>query len=142
MDHFISIISSELSLREQQVFNTVKLLSEGATIPFISRYRKEITGSLDEVQIAQIRDRYKQLMELDSRRKTILETISEQGNLTAELEKKILNALTIFELEDLYLPYKPKRKTKASVAREKGLEPLAKIIMSQNSQPEIGRAHV
>lgn len=135
MDNFLSIISSELKIRENQVANTVKLLSEGATIPFISRYRKEATGSLDEVQVAQIRDRHKQLVELENRRKTILETISEQGNLTSELEKKILNALTIFELEDLYLPYKPKRKTKASVAREKGLEPLAKIIMSQNSQP-------
>jgi len=135
MDNFLSIISSELKIREHQVANTVKLLSEGATIPFISRYRKEVTGSLDEVQVAQIRDRHKQLVELESRRKTILETISEQGNLTSELEKKILNALTIFELEDLYLPYKPKRKTKASMAREKGLEPLAKIIMSQNSQP-------
>jgi uncharacterized protein len=135
MDNFLSIISSELKIRENQVANTVKLLSEGATIPFISRYRKEATGSLDEVQVAQIRDRHKQLVELENRRTTILETISEQGNLTSDLEKKILNALTIFELEDLYLPYKPKRKTKASMAREKGLEPLAKIIMSQNSQP-------
>ncbi|MEI6348037.1 MAG: Tex family protein [Bacteroidota bacterium] len=134
MEKYLSILSSELNIRENQIANTLALLNEGATIPFISRYRKEMTGSLDEVQVMQIRDRYKQLVELDSRRKTILETISEQGNLTADLEKKIKNAITIFELEDLYLPFKPKRKTKASIAREKGLEPLAKIIMTQNSQ--------
>jgi len=135
MQNYSNKIASELNISERQIDNTLALLSEGATIPFISRYRKEVTGSLDEVQIAQIRDRHKQLVELDNRRKTILETIAEQGNLTPELEAKINQATTIFELEDLYLPYKPKRKTKASIAREKGLEPLAKIILSQNSQP-------
>lgn len=135
MDKYLGLLSSELNIREKQIANTLTLLNEGATIPFISRYRKEVTGSLDEVQVAQIRDRYKQLVELDNRRKTILDTISEQGNLTQELALKIEAALTIYELEDLYLPYKPKRKTKASIAREKGLEPLAKIIMTQNSQP-------
>ncbi len=135
MDKYLGLLSSELNIRQNQVSNTLALLNEGATIPFIARYRKEVTGSLDEVQVAQIRDRYKQLVDLDNRRKTILDTISEQGNLTPELAKSIEATLTIFELEDLYLPYKPKRKTKASIAREKGLEPLAKIIMIQNSQP-------
>lgn len=134
MDKYLSLLSSEMNIREKQIANTLALLNEGATIPFISRYRKEVTGSLDEVQVAQIRDRYKQMVELDNRRKTILDTISEQGNLTQELSQKIEVALTIYELEDLYLPYKPKRKTKASMAREKGLEPLAKLLMVQNSQ--------
>jgi len=134
MDKYLSLLSLELNIREKQIANTLALLNEGATIPFISRYRKEVTGSLDEVQVAQIRDRYKQMVELDNRRKTILDTISEQGNLTQELSQKIEAALTIYELEDLYLPYKPKRKTKASMAREKGLEPLAKLLMVQNSQ--------
>lgn len=135
MDKYFTILSSELNIAVTQIKNTLALLNDGATIPFIARYRKEVTGSLDEVQVAQIRDRYKQLLELDNRRKVILETISEQGNLTTELAQKIENALTIYELEDLYLPFKPKRKTKASMAREKGLEPLAKLIMIQNSQP-------
>jgi len=135
MDKYYSLLSSELNIDVKQIKSTLALLNDGATIPFIARYRKEVTGSLDEVQVAQIRDRYKQLLELDNRRKVILETISEQGNLTTELAQKIENALTIYELEDLYLPYKPKRKTKASMAREKGLEPLAKLIMIQNSQP-------
>ncbi len=134
MDKYLNLLSSELNIKEKQITNTLALLNEGATIPFISRYRKEATGSLDEVQVAQIRDRYKQLVELDNRRKSILDTIAEQGNLTQELAQKIEDAISIYELEDLYLPFKPKRKTKASMAREKGLEPLAKLLMIQNSQ--------
>lgn len=125
------IIASELNLDIHQVENTAYLLGQGATIPFISRYRKELTGSLDEVAITKIRNRLEQLKELDKRRKTILDTIDEQGKLTPELKSKILNAQTMTELEDLYLPYKPKKKTKATIAKSKGLEPLAKILMAQ-----------
>lgn len=128
---FAPLISKTLNLREQQVLNTLKLLEEGATVPFISRYRKEATGSLDEVQIQDIADNYKQLQEIDKRRESILETIREQGELSAELEQKLRATWSLTELEDLYLPYKPKRKTRASVAKEKGLEPLAGTLMKQ-----------
>ena len=128
----VSILSKELQISEKQIAGTIQLLEEGATIPFISRYRKEITGSLDEVQIANISTRMNQLVELEKRRETVLHTIEEQGKLTPELRKKITSTYDPIELEDLYLPYKPKRKTKASVAREKGLEPLALHIMEQS----------
>ena len=128
---YISIIASELGIREFQVQNTVNLLKEGATVPFIARYRKEMTGSLDEVQIAAIRDRYEYSIELEKRREAILHSIREQEKLTPELEKQLLEATTLNELEDIYLPYRPKRRTRAIIAREKGLEPLAKIVMSQ-----------
>ena len=124
-------IALELNLKAHQVKNTVMLLDEGATVPFIARYRKEMTGSLDEVKIMAIRDRLSQLRELDKRRETILETLQEQGNLTTDLKEKINEADTLSELEDLYLPYRPKRRTRATIAKERGLEPLAKIIMSQ-----------
>ena len=127
-------IAQELSLQSRQVVATISLLEGGATVPFIARYRKEMTGSLDEVQIAAIRDRLIQLKELDQRRETILKTIDEQGKLTPELKKKIENAETMSVLEDLYLPYKPKRKTRASVAKEKGLEPLADMIWEQGGK--------
>ncbi|MFZ9236837.1 MAG: Tex family protein [Algoriphagus sp.] len=126
-------ISSELGITAQQVRATSALLEEGATVPFISRYRKEATGSLDEVQVAAIRDRLEQLKELDKRREAILKSIEEQGKLTPELKKAIDQAETMARLEDIYLPYKPKRKTKASVAKEKGLEPLATRIFAQHS---------
>lgn len=132
-DPLIKIIAKEFDFRIEQVSNTIELLSSGATIPFISRYRKEATGLLDEVDIAKIRDRHKQLIELENRRETIFKSISEQGFLTDELKQKIQFANTLFELEDLYLPYKPKRKTKASMAKEKGLEPLAKNILLQQN---------
>ena len=125
-------ISSELGITAQQVRATSALLEEGATVPFISRYRKEATGSLDEVQVAAIRDRLEQLKELDKRREAILKSIEEQGKLTPELKKAIDQAETMARLEDIYLPYKPKRKTKASVAKEKGLEPLATRIFAQH----------
>ncbi|NII85973.1 MULTISPECIES: Tex family protein [unclassified Pedobacter] len=127
------IIATELKVAEKQVIATVNLLDEGATVPFISRYRKEATGSLDEVEVAAIRDRVLQLRDLDKRREAILKSMTELGKLTPELEKKINEAETISLLEDIYLPFKPKRKTRASVAKEKGLEPLALQIFEQNA---------
>ena len=127
-------IAEELSIKSSQVEATVTLLDEGATVPFISRYRKEKTGSLDEVQITGIRDRIQQLRDLDKRREAILKSIKEQEKLTPELEQKIRSAETMVTLEDLYLPYKPKRKTRAIKAREKGLEPLAKLILKQGNE--------
>ena len=126
-EQHILIISKELDLQEQQVRNTLELLADGATIPFISRYRKEATGSLDEVQVAAIKSRYERLLEMDKRREAILNSIEEQGKLTPELKQQIGAAENMSELEDIYLPYKPKRKTRASIARERG---------------QIGRAHV
>lgn len=125
------IIASELTLTEKQVRATLALLGEGATVPFISRYRKEITGSLDEVQVTNIRDRFQQLQDLDKRKEAVLKSIEEQGKLSEELAQQIREAETMAMVEDLYLPYKPKRKTRASVAREKGLESLALLILEQ-----------
>jgi len=130
-NHFQKI-SGELSISLKNIEATVELLDSGATVPFISRYRKEITGSLDEVQITAIRDRVAQLRELDKRRESILKSMRELEKLTDALEKKINNAETLTELEDIYLPYKPKRKTKATAAKEKGLEPLADLIFLQD----------
>lgn len=130
MDFSIKI-AQELNLKTEAVRNTIELLNEGASIPFIARYRKEATGSLNEVVITQIRDRLKQLIELENRRDYILQSIEEQGKLTDVLRQKIEAAETLCVLEDIYLPYKPKRKTRASVAREKGLEPLAERIYAQ-----------
>jgi protein Tex len=127
----IQIVAKELAVSNKQVEATLELLDGGATVPFISRYRKEATGSLDEVQVAAIRDRIAQLRELDKRRESILKSIKDQGKLTDELEKQINEALTLTELEDIYLPYKPKRKTRASMAKEKGLEPLAVQLFEQ-----------
>ena len=124
-------IAAELSITEKQVSTTAGLLDEGATVPFISRYRKEMTGSLDEVQVAAIRDRVLQLRELDKRREAILKSLADMGKLTPELEKQVNEAETMVLLEDIYLPYRPKRKTRATVAREKGLQPLADLLMEQ-----------
>jgi len=132
-NHF-QIISIETGIAVSQIEKTVALLDEGATVPFISRYRKEVTGSLDEVQVALIRDRIAQLIELDKRREAILNSIREQEKLTPELEKSIMDAQTMSVLEDIYLPYRPKRKTRATMAIAKGLEPLAKTLMEQNSR--------
>ena len=125
-------IADELSLTEKQVSLTINLLEEGGTVPFIARYRKEMTGSLDEVQVAAIRDRIQQLIELDKRREAILKSMKEMEKLSPELEKQINEAESLTRLEDIYLPYKPKRKTKASLAREKGLQGLADLILEQN----------
>ena len=138
--NYINLISKELNIADWQVAETIKLLAEGATVPFISRYRKELTGSLDEVQITYIRDRLSQLNELDKRRATIIASIEEQGKMTPELLKQIEDALVMSELEDIYLPYRPKRKTRASIAVEKGLEPLAKMLMSQQNFDIIAKA--
>ncbi len=127
-------IAKRLNLRPKNVANTITLLNEGATVPFIARYRKELTGSMDEVQITDIRDLLHKLQEMDKRRETILTTIEEQGKLTPELRRQIEQADTLTELEDLYLPYKPKRKTRATKARERGLEPLADIIFDQRER--------
>ena len=131
MTKFETIISTELNLSEKSVASTIKLLEEGATIPFISRYRKEATGSLDEVAIRDIQLRYNELQDLAKRKQYILEVIDGVGALTPELRQKIESTFDATTLEDLFLPYKPKRRTKASIARERGLEPLAKIIMTQ-----------
>ena len=127
----IQIIAETLSLNMHQVENTIELLEGGATVPFISRYRKERTGSLDEVQIAQIKEKSEKFEELEKRKTTILTTIDEQGKLDQQLKSQIENCYSSTELEDIYLPYKPKKKTKASVAKERGLEPLAKILIKQ-----------
>lgn len=131
MTSFNTMIASALNISEKQINNTLVLLNDGATIPFISRYRKEATGGLDEVQIGNIKDQYDKLCELSKRKETILGTIEEQGKLTAELKKRIENSWDSTELEDIYLPYKPKRKTRAEVARQKGLEPLAVTMLLQ-----------
>lgn len=131
MELFHKMISGFLGIPERQISSTLHLLGEGATIPFISRYRKEATGGLDEVQIEQIKEQHDKLCDIAKRKETILGTINEQGKLTAELEKRINDTWNPTELEDIYLPYKPKRKTRAEVARQKGLEPLATILMLQ-----------
>lgn len=130
MSEYVEKIANELKLENSKVRATLALLAEGATIPFIARYRKEVTGSLDEVVIAQIRDRQAQLEELDKRRQSILDSLTERTLLSDELKSKIEKATTLTEIEDIYLPYRPKRKTRASAAREKGLEPLARDIFA------------
>lgn len=128
---FTQLIASELHLQEHAVENTLKLLDEGCTIPFISRYRKERTGGLDEVQITAISNRLTGLQEIAKRKETVVKTITEQGKMTAELQKRINDCWESTTLEDIYLPYKPKRRTRAQVAREQGLEPLATLLMLQ-----------
>ena len=131
MEEFSRMISDALKLPEHRVQNTLKLLLDGATIPFISRYRKEATGGMDEVQISEINARYEKLCELAKRKETILSTIGELRKLTPELSKRIADCWEGTELEDIYLPYKPKRKTRAEIARQKGLEPLAVLLLMQ-----------
>ncbi len=131
--NYAATIAQQLNLGNRQVEKTIELLEQGATVPFIARYRKEATGSLNEVQITAIRDLLLRLKELDKRREAILTSISDQGKLTPELEKQILAANTLTELEDLYLPFKPKRRTRATLAVERGLEPLANEIQKQYS---------
>lgn len=131
MEEFSQMIAAELKLPAHRIANTLKLLQGGATIPFISRYRKEATGGLDEVQIGDIQTRYEKLCELSKRKETVLSTIEEQGKLTSELKSRISACWNATELEDIYLPFKPKRKTRAEAARAKGLEPLALLLMMQ-----------
>jgi len=135
------VIAKELGIKESSVDNTIELFKDGATIPFIARYRKEKTGGLDEIQIKNIKERFDYYTELEKRKETILQTIKEQGKLTSELANEIISCVEKQKLEDIYLPYKPKKRTKATIAKEKGLEPLADIIFAQlptkNSKEEI-----
>ena len=128
--NIIKQIATELSVRPEQVATTIQLLDEGATVPFIARYRKEVTGGLDDTQLRNLHERLIYLRELEDRRAAILQSITEQGKLTDELAEAIANADTKTRLEDLYLPYKPKRRTKAQIAREAGLEPLAQQFLA------------
>jgi len=140
MELFHKMISSALNIAVKQISSTLSLLNDGATIPFISRYRKEATGGLDEVQIGNIKEQYDKLCDLNKRKETILSTIEEQGKLTPELKSRIEACWDSTELEDIYLPYKPKRKTRAEVARQKGLEPLATLLMLQRENNLSARA--
>ena len=133
-------IARELGITDKQVSDTASLIAEGATVPFIARYRKEVTGSLDEVAVTAIRDRLQQLEELENRRTAILKSLTERNLLTAELEEKIAAAETMSVLEDIYLPFRPKRRTRATIAREKGLEPLAVKIFAQEEMDVTGEA--
>ena len=137
---FVNKISQEFSVSTRVAENVIKLLGEGATVPFIARYRKEMTNTMNEETVADVKKRLEQLDELEKRKEFVLKSIAEQEKLTPELEKSIVNAETLQDVEDLYLPYKPKRRTKAEIARQKGLEPLAKLIMSQNSDDVNGMA--
>ena len=140
MELFHKMISGLSGISEKQISSTLHLLGEGATIPFISRYRKEATGGLDEVQIEQIKEQHDKVCDIAKRKETILGTITEQGKLTAELEKRINDTWNPTELEDIYLPYKPKRKTRAEAARQKGLEPLATLLLLQRENNLSARA--
>lgn len=137
MDKNVAKIAQELNISTRQAEATITLLDEGSTVPFISRYRKEMTGSLDEVAITAIRDRINQLRELEKRRESILASLKEMGKLTEELERQVNEAETMSKLEDIYLPYKPKRRTRATIAKEKGLEPLAEIIFAQAAETDM-----
>ncbi|RWG65434.1 Tex-like N-terminal domain-containing protein, partial [Mesorhizobium sp.] len=128
-----AIIAAEIGSRPEQAAAAIGLLDEGATVPFVARYRKEVTGGLDDTQLRDLSERLAYLRELDARRDTILGSIREQGKLTEDLEAKIAAATTKAELEDIYLPYKPKRRTKAEIARERGLVPLAEAILADRS---------
>lgn len=140
MEEFSRMIATALKLPEHRVSNTLKLLEGGATIPFISRYRKEATGGLDEVQIAEIQSGYEKFKELTKRKETVISTIEEQGKLSDELRSRISSCWNPTELEDIYLPFKPKRKTRAEIARQKGLEPLAALILLQRENNPKARA--
>ena len=137
---FVNKISQEFNVSTRVAGNVIKLLGEGATVPFIARYRKEMTDTMNEETVAEVKKRLEQLNELEKRKEFVLKSIAEQEKLTPELEQNINNAETLQDVEDLYLPYKPKRRTKAEIARQKGLEPLARMIMSQNSDDVNGMA--
>ena len=140
MQDFSKFIAQKLKLGEKEVSNLIDLLEQGATIPFISRYRKEMTGSMDEVQVGDVKDELNRLKELEKRREAILKSIEEQEKLTPELRARIEACTNMTDLEDIYLPYKPKKKTRASIARERGLEPLAAIMMKQKEMDIMGKA--
>src|SRR5262245_58610361 len=136
--HILIHIAKLLSVPMKGLAAVIELLDEGATVPFIARYRKEATGNLDEVQIRDIQEKLEYFRELEERRETVLASIAEQGKLTPELKARIEAILEKTDLEDIYLPYKPKRRTKASIAREKGLEPLAQYLWDQNPATPLG----
>ena len=137
MDKIIKIIAEELKIRENQVENTIKLIDEGNTIPFIARYRKEATGTLDDEQLRKLHERLMYLRNLEDKKEQVLSSIEEQGKMTEELRKQILAAETLVVVEDLYRPYRPKRRTRATIAKEKGLEPLAAVITLQKTNQPI-----
>jgi len=139
-DKIIQLISDRIAVDKKQIISAITLFDEGATIPFVARYRKEMTGSLDEVQLALIKEEDERLGEIEKRKETILKSVSEQNALTPELQTKIEDCYHLNELEDIYLPYKPKRRTRATIAREKGLEPLAEILMGQTEKDPALRA--
>ncbi len=134
MDNIISRLAKEFNVREQQVENTLKLVDEGNTIPFIARYRKEATGGLDDAILRDLYDRLVYLRGMEERRREITRLVEEQGKITPELLSKIQDAQTMTELEDIYRPYRPKRRTRATIAKEKGMEPLADVIWMQNKK--------
>jgi len=142
MNRNVKIIAQRLALHDWQVENTVRLLDDGSTVPFISRYRKEMTGSLDEVSIMKIKEYYEKLQELDKRREAIIKSIEEQEKMTPDLLKRIEDAETMTQLEDIYLPFKPRRRTRATIAREKGLEPLAVLIFEQTEKDPESKAEL
>ena len=129
----VTFVTQKSGFENRYIKNLLGLLDEGATIPFISRYRKEMTGSMDEVQVGQVREIYEQFKELEKRKKTVLESIEQQEKLTPELRRQIEHCADLRELEDIYLPYKPKKQTRASKAKAKGLEPLAAMLMKQDN---------
>ena len=128
------ILQDELHIKKNQVENTIKLIEEGNTIPFIARYRKELTGGLDDEVLRHFGERFNYLQNLQARQEQIIKSIEEQGKLTSDLQRAIESAVTITQLEDLYLPYRPKKRTRATIAKEKGLEPLARLIMDQKEK--------
>ena len=132
-DRFVAVVSTELNIPAPRVSATAALLDDGGTIPFIARYRKEQTGSLDEVAVTAIRDRLAQLADLEKRRDTILKSLEDQGVLTDELHSRIQQAGSLTVIEDIYLPFRPKRRTRATMARERGLEPLAEQLFAQRN---------
>ena len=131
MEKIIEVLALELNIAKNKVENTIKLIDEGNTIPFIARYRKEVTGNLDDEILRKLNDRLNYLRNLETRKEEVIRLIDEQGKLTDELKNNIINATILTEVEDLYRPYKQKKRTRATIAKEKGLEPLAKIILSQ-----------
>ncbi len=143
-DRIPQIIAGEIQAKAQQVIAAVALLDEGSTVPFIARYRKEATGGLDDIQLRLLEERLSYLRELEARRKTVLDSITSQGKLTDELSAKITGVQTKAELEDLYLPFKPKRRTRAQIARERGLQPLADAILADRklNPAEIAAAYL
>src|SRR5262245_56056817 len=138
-DHVLCV-AQELKLKVFQVAAAAQLLAEGATVPFIARYRKETTGELDEVQVTAVRDRLEQMRAVDERRASILASLKERNLLTPELEKAILAADSLTTLEDIYLPFRPKKRTRATIAKEKGLEPLADLLFAQDPTTDVAAA--